>query len=264
MVKGELAEKLNNTWRVGLIEAPCKAPVGCCYGCCCPCCMVYGQRNEILDITGEPYVCCGGLYADACCAKCCTFLKEPQSDRNPCLCAESCCCTTSAIMGNRFMIQTRFDRRNDAWDDCIITLLVCANCVDMACQCLAMLSGEGGEEADCCSTMVDILNSIVFGCMLGQHKDELELIKEEIKLKPYTGPPDFIMQEMPPLQQEMICTAFPAKATPQYGATPMVTGIPVQQGQYAQQPQYGAPVAQAMPVAQAVPVAQARPVQQPT
>merc|ERR1740130_969665 len=123
MVKGEVAETLTGVWRIGLCEAPCKAPGSCCYACWCPCCMVRSQRKEILEITGEKYICCGGLYADCCCASCCTVLKTQQESPDPCLCLESFCCTSLGIVGNRYMIQTRFDRANTGWDDCMIMML---------------------------------------------------------------------------------------------------------------------------------------------
>ncbi|CAJ1357698.1 unnamed protein product [Effrenium voratum] len=48
----------------------------------------------------------------------CHLLAEGR-DRS-CLCLEVCCCPGLAMTGNRFMVQTRFDKENTPCDDCIM------------------------------------------------------------------------------------------------------------------------------------------------
>lgn len=182
-LKQELVQACTGHWKTEMFEAPLQAPVSCLYGCCCICCASYQQRTELLDLTGEPYVCCAGLCP-------CGPLGEPQ-DR-ACLALEVCCCPGLALSANRFMVQTRFDKENTACDDCIITftcLFVCA--LDIA-RCCIDIPHELDFLADC-------LVMSVQGCMHAQQQIEIN----EIKKNGYHGMNPLIMQSMPPSQQEM-------------------------------------------------------------
>mmetsp|Transcript_146882 Transcript_146882/g.366322 ORF Transcript_146882/g.366322 Transcript_146882/m.366322 type:complete len:227 (-) Transcript_146882:69-749(-) len=221
-VQGELAEALTRTWDIKMVNAPMAAPGTCCFAFWCGPCMAYSQRNELLDITGEPYICCAGLCPCGPCSK-------PCSDRNPWLCLEVCCCTSQAILGNRFMIQTRFDRQNDPCDDCLLTLVCLFDCLALFARCFM-----DEETADCLKAASDCLYATVCACMLTQHKVELEIIKEELKSVPYGGIPEHIFGVLPPKQQEML---------------PVVQGVPVAQGHAVAQGQpQGAPVFYGQPV----------------
>ena len=60
-VKG-LNEKLENKWGVGLFTSPCSEPAAFRDAIFCTSCVAYQQRTAILELTGEPYYCCAGVY----------------------------------------------------------------------------------------------------------------------------------------------------------------------------------------------------------
>merc|ERR1712194_11150 len=135
----ELIDALSgHHWDDDMVSAPCQHPCLCFYGSFCPCCATFQQREKILDMTGEPYVFLDG----ACC--CC---KDPVDEncKTCCLCFEVCCCLGAAQGVNRFMVQTRFVRENDACDDCISDCVTC----------------------------------VVIGCMYAQQEHELNVIEEQ-------------------------------------------------------------------------------------
>ena len=86
----ELNRAMKNRWQIDMMEAPCKEPRHFCCGFCCVCCAAYQQRDELLKFTGEPYVCCGGMFP-------CGPLGQP-CDRNL-LFVEALCCPYCAISG---------------------------------------------------------------------------------------------------------------------------------------------------------------------
>ncbi|CAJ1457207.1 unnamed protein product [Effrenium voratum] len=183
-VKQELTTACTGHWKTELFNAPCEAPLPFVYGCCCICCATYQQRTELLDLTGEPYVCCAGLCP-------CCGLEQPQ-DRS-CLCIEVCCCPGLAMSANRFMVQTRFDKENTPCDDCIITgtcLFVCA--LDIV-RCFIDIPRELDFIADC-------LVMTVQGCMHAQQQIEID----EVKRNGYQGMSPQIMHVLPPSQQMMM------------------------------------------------------------
>eukprot|EP00929_Paragymnodinium_shiwhaense_P110294 TRINITY_DN7719_c0_g1_i1.p1 TRINITY_DN7719_c0_g1~~TRINITY_DN7719_c0_g1_i1.p1 ORF type:complete len:208 (-),score=32.68 TRINITY_DN7719_c0_g1_i1:266-889(-) len=183
-VKQEIAQALTGHWQVGLFNAPCQAPVSFCYGCCCTCCMAAQQRHQILDLVGEPYICCGGLFGE------CGPLGQPQ-DRN-CAYVEACCCTGCAVGANRFIIQTRFDRENTACDDCILW----TTCIVSWLACLLSICIDIPTEVDLC---VDGMFQIVDGCMLAQHAVEIEYVK-----KHGYQTPAYVTAMLPPFQQNLV------------------------------------------------------------
>jgi len=185
-VRGDLNELLTNQWQVTMCKAPQEAPANWCYGLCCPCCFAFQQRNQILDLTGEPYVCCGG---SCCCVTC------PCSSRQPWLCIETCCCTTPAIIANRYMIQTRFNVRNDPCDDNMLMCLGCLNCIACIIECFA-----GREVGEAVEHISHIINAMVCGCMLTQQDIELKFLEQQT----YQGPPSTVYAALPPKQKQMI------------------------------------------------------------
>ncbi|CAK9107115.1 Hypothetical protein (Fragment) [Durusdinium trenchii] len=183
-VKQELVQACTGHWKTEMFQAPCEAPGSFLYGCCCICCASYQQRTELLDLTGEPYVCCAGLCP-------CGPLGEPQ-DR-ACLFLEVCCCPGLALSANRFMVQTRFDKENTPCDDCIITATCLFVCVLDIARCCVDVPHELDFLADC-------LVMSVQGCMHAQQQIEIN----EVKKHGWHGMPPMIMQHLPPSQQEMM------------------------------------------------------------
>mmetsp|Transcript_47533 Transcript_47533/g.83570 ORF Transcript_47533/g.83570 Transcript_47533/m.83570 type:complete len:374 (+) Transcript_47533:72-1193(+) len=184
-VRQQVQEACTGKWQVQLFEAPAKAPHICLYGCCCICCASYQQRNELLDMTGEPYVCCAGLFP-------CGPLGQPCQDRS-CLAVEACCCAGLAVSANRYMIQTRFDKENTPCDDFIITFSCLFYYVVQIAKCFCDVPDELELAAECLIMIVD-------GCMHAQQHIEIEGIKKN----GYTGPSPAIMAALPPAQQHMV------------------------------------------------------------
>eukprot|EP00397_Hematodinium_sp_SG-2012_P053105 GEMP01063191.1.p1 GENE.GEMP01063191.1~~GEMP01063191.1.p1 ORF type:complete len:220 (+),score=43.08 GEMP01063191.1:150-809(+) len=202
-----LNDILGGEFEVPMQEAPCKEPVQCCFGCWCPCCAAYYQREQLLEITGEEYFCCGGA-----CPYC--GLDQPQS-KVPCLCLETFCCPWLAITGNRYMVQTRFDKRNTPCDEFLIVFAVCCSNVVAILQCFVDIPQEVHMAKD-------ILVATVQGCMHAQQQHEIDIIKKSGYGKPSAG----ILHALPPQQQMMIQQSKPANL---YDSGPTVVGRPVQQ-----------------------------------
>eukprot|EP00933_Yihiella_yeosuensis_P057925 TRINITY_DN5804_c0_g1_i1.p1 TRINITY_DN5804_c0_g1~~TRINITY_DN5804_c0_g1_i1.p1 ORF type:complete len:251 (-),score=50.36 TRINITY_DN5804_c0_g1_i1:513-1265(-) len=183
-VKQEVSQAFTGHWKVGLFQAPCYSPHCCVFGCCCICCAACKQRTELLDLTGEPYVCCAGLFP-------CGPLGDPQ-DRM-CLGLEVCCCPGLALNANRWMVQTRFDRENTFCDDCLICFTCLCSWGVMIARCFVDVPEELEMAADC-------LVMSVQGCMHAQQQIEIE----EVKKTGYQGMNANILGHMPPKQQQMM------------------------------------------------------------
>ena len=72
--------------------------------------LVWDQRKNLLELSGEPYVMFAGTWP------CCGFEKPCPSW---CLWLESFCCIPRGLAGNRFMTQTRLNLRNSGIDRCM-------------------------------------------------------------------------------------------------------------------------------------------------
>jgi len=200
---------LGGEFEVPMMETPCKEPVQFCFGCFCPMCAAYWQREQLLEVTGEEYFCCGGA-----CPYC--GLNQPQS-KVPCLCLESFCCTWLAISANRYMVQTRFGKRNTPFDSFIITLTVFFSWFVAIAECFVDLPQE-------IHMAKDMLIAVVQGCMHAQNYHEIEKIKKG----GYRKPESYVVQAFPPHQQMMIQNGKPAN----FNGEDVVVGRPVQQQMY--------------------------------
>jgi len=152
--------------------------------------MTAQQRLKILDVIGEPYVCCGGMFP-------CGPLGEPQ-DRT-CVWAEACCCPGLALGANRFLIQTRFDRENTPCDDCILWTICLAQWA------VCILECAGVDVPDEIENLVDCMRMAVNGCMLAQQQVEIELVEQT----GYNGANPAIMGALPPFQQQLLSSGKP-------------------------------------------------------
>jgi len=221
-IKQEVVEQLTGKWQIGLFEAPIKAPHWCLAGCCCCCCMVGKQRGDILEVIGEPYVCCGGMFP-------CGPLSEPQ-DQN-CMWAEAFCCTSCAISANRFLIQTRFDRENTCCDDCILWTVCLASWAVCLVQCVGF---DVPQEVE---NVVDCMVMSVNGCMLAQQQHELE----HVRSTGFTGVNPAIKCMLAPNQQHMISQGGAGMAMAAGAAVGGGAGGAVGYSAYGGQPGYGKP-----------------------
>mmetsp|Transcript_67506 Transcript_67506/g.126095 ORF Transcript_67506/g.126095 Transcript_67506/m.126095 type:complete len:202 (+) Transcript_67506:96-701(+) len=193
----ELADALaGHEWQIGMLEAPCVAPGHFLCGCFLPWCTAFKQREEILDIVGEPYVCCGGG------CPCCGLNKPcPDGMDTVCLAIEVCCCPVLAVTTNRYYIQTRFGRENSACDDCIITVTACLHCLSCIISIFAIcFCPEISDVAQFLDHIADCAQCICMGCMYAQQDAELEYVAN----RPYNGPPANVRRMLPPEQQQML------------------------------------------------------------
>ena len=96
----------------------------CCFFTYLPPCAVYVQRQRLLKLTREPYVCCAGLWPA------CGF-DRPRAEMW--MIAEMYLCLGIAFAGNRFMVQTRLNRKNTSCDDCLRCTHICTHLQFMLC-----------------------------------------------------------------------------------------------------------------------------------
>ncbi|CAD7924242.1 unnamed protein product [Amoebophrya sp. A120] len=210
----DLNDAMENDWAIGLTQAPCTEPAQCClaFWCLpgCPCVSGYLQRKELMKVTGEPYVCCGGMFP-------CGPLKDPQDEN--CLFCEACCCPHCAVVANRYIVQTRFSIRNGPCDEFILTFMCIVSWT------ICILETAGYDVPDEIEVIVDLLIDIVYACMHAQQHHQIELIKKTV----YKPPSPQVIVMLPPVQQNMIANA---KIVAQPGA-------PVPPQQYGQAQPYG-------------------------
>jgi len=184
------------------------------YGCVCCCCAIGQQRMELLDVTGEPYVCCAGIASMPCC---------PCPDNMPaipCVWVEAFCCPQMALSANRFIIQSRFGLQNTSCDDCLFNAMGCwlacaktvvclpcscgldclrENCgLDLPCSCDDFCA----ENANECTELANCLILLMNGCMFAQQQAEINKIRGN-----YNGPSPQMIELLPPKQQAMIQNA---------------------------------------------------------
>jgi len=157
---GTNREGYGQEFQVKMMDAPCKNPLYTCLGCFCGCCFVYKQREEILDITGMPYRCCGGSICGC---------ETPEMPKMPCLCLEAFCCTGNAIMVNRYMIRDMYALALDPCDEYLITCAVVLSWVVCILKCIGVLPQDSP-----CEELVDCFIHLVLGCALAQGQIELD------------------------------------------------------------------------------------------
>lgn len=175
----EIDKQLNGEFAHGCLSSMCLSPYTFCTFVLCQPCSLYTQRKRILYITGEPYVMCGGTYP------CCGF-ETPAPDM--CLVCEVCLCSGMALSGNRFMVQTRFDRKNTGCDN---LFSCCQCCVGLEFSCLRL----------CCDCSKERENIMKFHtcCVLPctHCQNTFELKEYELGRRTYSAPPQAMIREFP-------------------------------------------------------------------
>lgn len=192
-LKQSVAVECKGQWITSFFQTQCEQPSACLYGAACPCCAVYQQRVRLLEITGEPYICFGGLFPVG-------PLRNPQG--RSWLAIEVAFCPCWALSSNRYIVQTRFDKANTLCDSTLLAATgPCKCCADAA---RSVFCKDTPELGDCtCFAIVPLA-----GCMHAQQQVEID----EIKQHGYFGPADTIFEVLPPMQQEMIQLGKPMGA----------------------------------------------------
>jgi hypothetical protein len=111
-------------------------------------------------------------------------------------------------MGNRFMLHTRFNIRNDPCDEKLLIAYAVFQC--LACI-VSMLADSKSAEA--CDAAADCVNAAFCACMLTQQDIQIKAIEQSFAATPYAGMPPHILVALPPQQQEML-NSFQPSAPP--------------------------------------------------
>lgn len=159
----------SNTWKTGLISAPCADPCFCCLSFCCPWCVSYSQRRRALHGDMSRYTCCNDMMP---CSGRCGESACPEL----CLCCEVCYCFGLSVATTRWMIQDELHIQNTACDNCILATMLCLQQLACICNIIACLTQDSTIEA--LADAIDLLAEIVWwsvcACMLTQHKIQMD------------------------------------------------------------------------------------------
>ena len=178
-----LSEKLNNQLTGDFKHGQCCActtvPIKFIWCIICPGCAAAHQRFQILRMTREPYVCCGGLIPVC-------GLDKPRSES--CVFLECIICCPETFAANRFLVQTRFNKRNSGcWD---FSGTICHTCVSVQCE-IARLCCDIPQERE------ELAKARSCCCPCGYCQNSIELDMIEARKKRYSGPPPAMIQSLP-------------------------------------------------------------------
>ena len=174
---GAINRHLTGSFDHGLCASPCLDPFECCFAFACFPWAVVTQRRRILEITGEPYIMCSGLWP------CCGFEKPKPL---LCLFVEGLCCPAHALAANRFLIQTRFNKKNTGCENFLRIGNLC-----VACQCcLPRVFG-------CCSKEKEMLMKSATCIPICAHCQNALVISQVSKSRAYIAPKQEVIAELP-------------------------------------------------------------------
>lgn len=175
----EIERHITNDFQKNSIESMTADPFNCLFFTCCQPCAIYAQRQEIIELTGEPYVCCGGIWPY------CGF-EKPAPNRNW-LIAEACCCTGLALAGNRVLVQTRLNRRNSDIDNAVKICNECVTCEFwMFRHCM-----------ECSKEREIICKAACCVCPCTHCQNGITLAEVKTSKDPYNGPATGLIEELP-------------------------------------------------------------------
>ena len=174
---GAINRHLTGEFASGLCGSACSDCYSCLYFCYCGPCAVYTQRQRILEITGEPYIMCGGLWP------CCGF-QHPAP--KACLAVEVVCCIGHAVAANRFLVQTRFNKKNTGCEDCLRIFNICVSCDFF----LLRLCGL-------CSKEEEMLVKASICIPVCAHCQNDDVISQMAKNRSYIAPKQEVIGELP-------------------------------------------------------------------
>lgn len=171
----DLDDVLTGQFNDGACSSVC-CKLDCCLYCLCPALAICYQRKRILNITGEPYICCGGTFP---------FCGFDKPCNEVCLIGEVLCCSLSASAANRFYVQTRFNKKNTGCDDCL-RIFHC--CLTIECAIARCCCNVAKEKEYLCKA-----GAVTHPCGHCQQEQELKSIQRT----PYTAPPVAVIGLLP-------------------------------------------------------------------
>mmetsp|Transcript_34616 Transcript_34616/g.79713 ORF Transcript_34616/g.79713 Transcript_34616/m.79713 type:complete len:235 (+) Transcript_34616:27-731(+) len=211
-IKADIAPYLNREWQVELFNAPVSSPLECLFGGVCCCVAAAKQRHELLELTGEPYVCCAGM---------CEVgpLGEAQPEM-PCLCCEVLFCPQLALSANRFFVQSRFGLQNTPADNALISATNWIGMLFNYCACFMEMKYCCQEcfqidiDGPCCDIQLPLRELALIadcaflclnGCMFAQQQVEIDTMKG----RGYYGPPQAVLSALPARLQALMSSSRP-------------------------------------------------------
>lgn len=184
---------LTGEFKHGLIGSMCAYPGECCFFTFCAPCAIWQQRKRIMHVAGEPYLCCAGLccFRTACCPKCCLYI-------------ETLACPCLAHASNRFLVQTRFNKKNSTLENilrpfnCFIDVINCTTSLYcwMAYPSSLCPYATDHPDAKLCSTETAQLCKATCCIPVCTHCQNVEAISEAEEAV-FKGPPRAIVDAIP-------------------------------------------------------------------
>lgn len=175
----DVEQHLTGHFKHGACTSICANLSSCCFFYCCTPCAIYSQRKDILNVTGEPYVCCGGTWP-------CCGCDKPRSS-TACLVCEVCCFPNMALAGNHFLVQTRFNKRNSTLDSMCKIGNLCVSCE----FCLLRICCDCSKEAE------NLVKGGTCICPCAHCQNAGELDEFSSGRVRYNGPPEGVVTELP-------------------------------------------------------------------
>mmetsp|Transcript_19666 Transcript_19666/g.29120 ORF Transcript_19666/g.29120 Transcript_19666/m.29120 type:complete len:201 (+) Transcript_19666:114-716(+) len=159
-------------FQIGMMEAPCKAPMWFCLGYfCSPCSQCY-VRKRALDGNLDNYICCQGYFPACCCFQ--PGSMGESSNPQLCLCLEAFCCLSCAVSSNRMYLMDKYRLQPDPWDNRIIAFNNFLQMLSCICNIAAIFMDELGELARIIDCIAECVFYTTVGCMTGQMVHELD------------------------------------------------------------------------------------------
>lgn len=174
----DIERHITGEFNHGTVDAIMSDPLQILTFCCCAPCSLFSQRQRILAVTKEPYVCCGGAWPLC-------GLDKPVPEEW--LCVEACCLQGAALAGNRFLMQTRFNRRNSKIDN-VLSFFHC--CVACECAIARLCMDCSVERENLCKSLVCVCP--VSHCQVGADLADIEKTNTR-----YNGPSPGLLAELP-------------------------------------------------------------------
>lgn len=171
----DIDDVLTGEFEKGACASSC-CTLGCWGMLCFQPCVIAFQRQRILSITGEPYICFGGTWP---------FCGFDQPTNEFCLVLEVVCCAAKAQAANRFYVQTRFNKKNTGCDNCL-RIFHCCPTIECA---VARLCCDIPKEKE----YLYKAGYVTHPC--GHCQQEVEL--DRLRTVPYSAPPVAVIEKLP-------------------------------------------------------------------